>query len=306
MNSPRPHRFTTSAGPAIVVLIALAAAPASRAQTELAWKFERGQSLGYEFTQKTSQTISDGSSKQERLTELRIGTTWKVASVAEDGTAEILLSVDHVRAEVKAGPDTTLYDSREKKAEGPGASLLNDLYGAAIGASYKLKVDRGGRVDVLGFPDAVEEAQRVSLPPPLPDGGSLFSRRGLENLLGQVLPRLPESPVTPGNTWDGALTFPAGELRMTVSTTFTLTAIEGDDARLSGAIVTGVEPRQELLPIRVKSQSGKGEYRFDARAGRLDDARIEQSIELGLETMGRVTTVAMTINLGMTRRDAAP
>jgi hypothetical protein len=288
-------------------LILLAAAPAPRAKAELAWKFEPGQTLRYEFSQKTDQTVSDASNEERRLTELRIGTTWRVASVADDGTAEIAMTVDHVHAEVKAGPTTTLYDSREKKAEGPGASLLGDLYGATVGASYRLKIDPRGQISVVGFPDKVEDVQRGSLSPSLADGGSLFSDKGVKNLLGQVIPLLPEGPVADGQTWVGELEFPAGELRMKVATTYSLAAIEGDLARLSGAIVTGVQPRQSSpLRIAVKGQSGKGEYRFDTKAGRLDDSKIEQTVELSLEATGRATTVTMTINLGMTRQDAAP
>jgi hypothetical protein len=302
MNAPPRHRRPASLT-WLAALLVLAGASAAKAQDgakpELRWTFQPGQTLRYEFHQSSDLKVSANGQSQDRTNNLTIGLSWKVRSVADDGTATIEQTIDRVRAEVKAGDQSILYDSAENTSEGPGASSLAGLYGAALGSPYELKLTPDGRVTEARVPDEVAEALRGSPFQALADGGSVFSSDGLKNMFGQVLPRLPESGREPGESWTGQLELPSGPLLMNLDSEYTRADPEAGAARIASKIHTTIKAKPGVpLTVEVKSQTGEGDYLFDPAAGKLRSTAVKQTFDLALDSMGRKAeqTIAITLS----------
>lgn len=293
------RRRGLSAAWALAILIVLAGAKRGRSQEMLRWAFEPGQSLRYEFSQTSKLTIRGGERPEERTIRLTAVLAWDVKAV-EAGTATIAQTVERVRAEVKAGSQSVVYDSSKNQAEGPNASALAELYGAVMSEPATLKIDARGRIIEAHVPEKVTEALRGSPFQSQADGGSLMSERGLKNMLGQVLPPLPEAATAQGGTWDGMLEIASGPLQISLATKYTLEAVEDPNARIVAAIETAIQPQPGVpLKVTVKSQKGQGVFHFDTRAGRLADAEVMQTFDLGIEvadqSFGQLLEMTLTL-----------
>ncbi len=284
---------------ALVIVSSLLGAERCRAQVELKWAFEPGQKFGYEFSQTSKMTMRGGQGPEERTIGLTAGLAWEVKAV-ESGTATIEQTVERVRAEVKAGTQSVVYDSVKKEAAGPNASSLSELYGAVMAEPATLRIDARGRVVEARVPAKVREALRGSPFQNLADGGSLMSEKGIQNMLGQVLPLLPEGAISQGESWDSQLAIPAGPLQMKLATKYTLEAAENPIARISTVIDTEIEPQQGVpLKVTVKSQEGAGIFRFDTGVGQLTGSEIKQRFELGIEVGDQMFGQSLEIEITM-------
>jgi hypothetical protein len=284
---------------ACLVLAWAAPAPAQDAdKPDLGWKLAAGQTLRYRFHQVSDLKLTAEGQSDSRLNDLTIDLTWKVESVAEDGRATITQTLDRVKTEVKAGGQSIVYDSAEKKAEGPGAETLSQLYGAAIGAPYTLTLGRDGRIADAKVPEAVTKAIQGSPYQGQADGGSVFSADGLKRMLAQATPELPAGPRPVGATWDEGLDVPSGPLQIGLETQYKLAGVEGDEAAIAAAIQIDVRARPGApIKVTVNSQSGEGEYRFNLRDGRLARSTVKQSFDTSFEAGGRTIGQVVAITM---------
>ncbi len=284
----RARRSSLAIQGTTLVLLALASASTVQAQTDLKWVFKPGETLRYEFSQNTTSKFVVQGQEISNINDLKIVMTWKVDSVAPDGTASIAQTIDHVRAEIQVGPGKIIYDSKEEKVEGQGAESLSELYGNVIGEPYSLKISAKGKILEATVPQKVSDALKGSPFQVMADGGSVLSPEGVKNMLAQVIPALPEKPVNPNDTWESQLDLPAGQLQMSLATKYNLAGAEGGKATIHSTIDSKIQPRQGApLKLEVKSQSGKGDFHFSTADGRLNDSTVNQKFELVLNPADR-------------------
>ena len=200
------NRFVGLIG--LLVFLTVAPGPPGRAAdgTLLRWNFKAGEHLRFEFRSKNLYKVKGAFvSPADDSTEITVGWTWTVVAVDEQGTAELRMRVDHVLSVSRLGTESSRYDSRGKTGESPGSQPLADVYRALLAAELPVKLDSRGRVIEAKVPAAVLEALRNSSFRVAEDAGSLFSDKGLKNLLAQVIPQFLEKPVVPGDEWTSDL-----------------------------------------------------------------------------------------------------
>lgn len=298
-------------GRSLVLGLGLALSVAGGARGELEWSWKPGQTLHYRFVQTTRFRTDAGGAAEERAVTLTADLTWEVGSV-EDGTAEVVQSLRHVRVEEeKAGAKSVTYDSKAPADAGADGALMADLYGPAIAEPATLRIDRRGRIVGASVPRAVTEAIRRAPPQAqiqvLADAGGFLSEPGLKNLLGQVLPSLPERPVGEGAGWEGRLELTTGPFQLMLANRYTLGPTEGGVARIDSTIATDLRPRPGAsLKVELRSQSGRGDFRFDTEAGRLASTHVSQKLEIGLESAGRSLGQTIDIEFSMGPGAEAP
>lgn len=282
---------------ALAIPIMVATAEPNQAQEALRWKFEPGEILRYEFSQISALTVRGGEPAEERTVELTAALAWEIQAV-ENGTATISQSVERVRAQVKAGSQSVVFDSSKNQAEGPNASALSELYGAVMAEPATLKINSRGQIIEAHVPEKVTEALRGSPFQALADGGSLMSERGLKNMLSQVLPPLPEDPTSPGMPWNDRLEIGAGPLQMALTNEYRLESVEDQQARIASTINTSIQPQPGVpLKVTVKSQKGEGLFLFDLPSNHLSSSRVKQSFDLGLEVGDQSFSQSLEIEL---------
>ena len=237
-------------------------------------------------------------------TELTIVMTFKVVAVTPDGSAEATLAVDRVHSEIrpKSTGASIRYDSAADPATADAAAKpLRLVYGAAVGATYRLTIDARGRVVAAEVPKAVSEAVRGSAFVGVADGGSVLSEAGLKNLFAQLFP-LPAKPVKAGDVWASERTLPTtpfrGIARLPVHPRRARPGLRHDQGgdRLH-------DPGRAGAPfgVEVRSQDGSASYRFDRSAGRLRDSQVEQKIRLNLTFLNRDVAQEIRVSERMAR-----
>lgn len=272
-----------------VLALVLSAGTEASADGPFRWALQPGESLRYEFHQSNEITIKAGGQETASTTDLTFGLTWKVKAVSPAGKTEIVMLVNNVRAEIRSGASKFVYDSRkEKPTEDAAAKPLEQVYTPAVGAEYSLTIDARGRITKAKVPEAVTTALRSSPFMAVADGGSIFTEDGLKNMLGQVLPLLPEREVRKGDTWRSQLTLPTSPLVTTLDIAYRLDSLEPGSASIVATLDSKVaaEPGTPFT-VSVKGQSGTASFAIDRNAGRLKSSQINQKIVLGLLYMNR-------------------
>ncbi|GIW88528.1 MAG: hypothetical protein KatS3mg108_2852 [Isosphaeraceae bacterium] len=293
----------TKAGALLVGLCGVSLAAGS--DVALRWKLEKGQRLGYEFTQRNAIEVELENQEIKSSTTLQFGLIWDVESVEADGSARLKQTVDYVRVEVESGMQEPLvYDSRQG-GDPPGPlAPLKALYASVTAAPYELTLDARGQVRDVKVPEDVIRAAQGSPAAMLADGGSLLSAKGVERLLAQVIPPLPEGSASQGATWDLKLELPAGPLQMAITNTYSLDQATTPEALVTAQIDTAIKPASgSPLEVEVSKQSGTGRYRFEVEKGRLRDTDVTQDIRLILKVMGREIPQHFVIQAALRYRD---
>jgi hypothetical protein len=287
------------------LLIAAMGGSAIAGQETLRWKLEPGQTLRYEFSQDNVIEVELPNQAIETKNTLTFGLNWEVKSVEADGSARIEQTVDYVRVTIVApGQDEVVYDTREEGEPPAQLGFLKTLYGAVLGKPYGLTLDARGVIRDVQVPEEVSAAAKGSPAEAMADGGSLISAKGVERLLAQVIPPLPEGPAEAGATWDLKLVLPAGPLVMTLVNRYRLESSDGGQAVVKADIDTGIAPGEGApFEVEVGDQKGDGTYRFDVAKGRLVDTRVVQDIAMKLKAMGQEVPQHFVITATLKARD---
>jgi hypothetical protein len=142
-------------------------------------------------------------------------------------------------------------------------------------------MEPNGGIRVTNVPDRVVAAVRGSPLQALADGGSLFSARGLETMLAQVVPRFPLQAVSKGFSWKSALSVPQPGVTVELERTMRLDSSEPATTKLSASIESRyVADTDSTVKIAVEKQSGQGEFLFDTTAGRMTTSKVQRTAEL--------------------------
>src|SRR5262245_38360396 len=96
-----------------VALLALAANQGAPQPVGGRWHFEAGQELAYDFTQRAATRVKVGDQEFDNTTTLSARLAWHVRAVKDDGSADIVQTVERVRVTVESGPQRSVYDSHD-------------------------------------------------------------------------------------------------------------------------------------------------------------------------------------------------
>jgi hypothetical protein len=285
---------------AAIAAIAITASNASAAGTTLKWSIKSGETLKYSFIQTSA--IKAMTSKNQEIDskiELNVDMSWTGKSVAADGTTEVTMLVDRVRVRVEQDGQPIAFDSKDKKSgEAPETQVFAKIYEAVVGAPYTLKLSPEGDVVDVKVPEAVTAEVATSPFAQTADSGSLMTPAGLKNMLAQVFPKFPKTPVDAGSTWSTDIPLPAGLVNMKVKTDYTVGEL-APTAKVSAKIDVAISTSAPKVTITLNSQSGTAKFGFDATAGHMIESTIRQSYDMTLTAGDEMVKQSVTINLAL-------
>ena len=290
-------------------------AGAVRADTTLKWKFKEGDVLNYVMDNATEQKIDRQGAVIDIGTRFVFDLTWKVKSVAADGTAEMEQTVDRLQFKVTSPFANMDYDSKsEKKPEGPIWDQMEPMMTALLGQAFQLKVSPSGKVSDIKLPEKLAKHFADQ------QGGGGGGRRGLGAMLGgfsengvkemiqkSVLP-LPEKPVTADTKWNQSfeMVMPGAGKQKTL-VTYSYSGSEQQEGKSLDKIATKVEltfepAENSQTEVEITEQEGSATIYFDTAAGRTVKSSAKQKMKMEIaapnQELTREVTETSSIRMG--------
>jgi hypothetical protein len=254
-------------------------ATAAWADTTLKWSLRAGETVKYVLVHTLNQKVTSPGQELTKKIELTLDLTWKVNSVASDGTIDLTQTLERARAKVVAPGAVVNYDTQDKSLA--KAAIPADLkaYELVINQPYTIKLSPQGEIVEVVVPDSVIKGIASSPLAEVADTGSLYSSAGVKAFLGQALPRLPKEPVSKGSTWVNETTLAAGAAKIVAKTSYKITdlaQIATFDASLDTAVT--IDP-QAGFTLKITKQTSSGKVAFDVATGRLESSTLQHSTE---------------------------
>lgn len=295
-------------------LLALAASallglssPAHAQDGDLRWSFKEGDTLHYLLTQESTTKTNFQGNALVNKNDQSFDMTWKVKGVKPDGSAELAQTFDRIRFKAEGINGAVSFDSMEDKALDPNVEALAKVFRALIGAEITLTMTPAGETKDIKLPaKAVDALNSIPVPP---GGQRMLSEDSFKNIIELATLPLPGKPTEKGANWAKTRENASPLGTMTVDTTYTLqgpaeTEKALDQIGLKAALKLNVKPD---LPVKatIKSQEVQGLALFDRKAGHLKSSKLDQTVELDLEAMGRTIQQETITKIAITEQDAA-
>lgn len=282
------------------VVVVVASAAAARAEQALAWKFKVGDKAQYVLVQESNILIDANGVEFDVEMNQTLDLTWTVKSVADDGTAELVQTVDRVIMKM-ATPFTGefSYDSASgQDGEGQVWEMMGPLIKGMVGAEFTMKVTPAGEVTDIELPQGLGRALRGGGRGGRGGGfsammmGGGFSEESIKEIIQRSFVLLPSGAAADGAQWSQTFVANMGPLgKQTTAIQYTL---EGCDeatglVRIGSTTELSMEAPENAdfdIVMELTEQDGKGFVLFDAEAGRAVESRHEQSLVIEGEFQG--------------------
>ncbi len=277
---------------------------ASTAAT-LRWKFKPGETLRYSMDQKTVTTAKlPGGQELTNTLMQTLELSWSVKEVRDDGTAELVQTIERVVDKADGPLGKFEYDSKSgQEPQGPIAASRVPLFKAIVGAPITFKMNAQGEPSDVKVPEKLTRSLREA-GPAAAAASQLFSEEGLKSLILQTTLVVPKEDLAQGKTWNRQTieTMPAiGTLIL--DTTFTYQGTDTQNGqkveKIDQATKIDLQPAADAgntnFPLKVKSQDSQGVVHFDSDTGHLVDSQMNEKVELSASIMNmEITQVTET------------
>lgn len=309
MHTKRVLRWLLSAGLLLGAVVPLQA-------EELRWKFKPGEPLDYILQRGVEGAINLSGAEIAFKMDMVFDTTWKATKVAEDGTAEVDLTVDRIQVGMSSPLFGNMqYDSADpKEPEGPVWGQMKPAMTGMLGETFKAKISPLGAVSDIELPKKLADAlakQEVGANrrQGFGIGGGGFDEKGIKELITRSVLPLPESSEKDA-TW--MQEFENKMPRMGTQFTETTFSVAGTEQH-DGKELTKIKAETELFfepeenpraDLEIMEQESSATYLFDPTAGALVQAEGKQKV--GMEISGeQEITQNLTETMSM-RRGKSP
>jgi hypothetical protein len=274
----------------LLMFSALATASAGVLQeTTLRYRWTKGETVRYRFTQNTVNVISGLPAGMPEM-KVDLASTQvlraQIEETGQEGPTTIRQVLESVQLDMNTPAGKMSFDSARPASDGPPESaILAKVLSATVEEPYTIVLSPWGTVEKLEGIDRLTEKISKNLPSgPASEMvagmlNSMLSDEGFREIVGQTFPELPERGVKPGETWSTQRTMKNPMLGdLATASTATLKAIEGSGADQVVRIATATTIRQEsgspaTTPFGIKmslgESTGEGEIVFDAARQRM-------------------------------------
>lgn len=274
----------------LVLTSSLGSSTAQAAET-LRWKFKPDETTNY-VLDRSIDGVFDFNGQQINFSfEMTFDLTWKVKSVAEDGTGELEQTVDRIQFTMQSPIGGELkWDSTQSEPEGnPIWAQMGGPLKGLLGSPISMKVSPRGEVSDVQF---TEELQKT-----FDDGGQRrrmnfgggVSASSIKEMIERAFLKLPEEEVTEGTKWEQQFsTAFANAGTQFTDVAYAVTGTEDKEGtkvvKISATTELSFEPNegQSEAEIDIAEQEGSGEIQFDVAAGRtlLQASKQKMTIEI--------------------------
>lgn len=233
-------------------------APAATAAWLLRYKFQEGQKLRYQTTQKMTLTGTVGEKKQVDVSELKQRRMFTILNVDEDGSSHMAMQFENVWMQKKADNSASVeFDSSMKPADVPYIfrQVARDLKGSApkfwlsnLGRSMYPKETAADKEPAARTANS-SETTVTKLVEDEPQSGAVqlvagstpdptIQEQKKQTDPGSFLMTLPEKEIQVGQTWKETIVVPARmqngiNIEVSILRTFRLESVENGIARIS-------------------------------------------------------------------------
>ncbi len=280
----------------VALVASLLLAAASTRGDDLRWKFKTDESLNYVLSRAVAGNITLSGSEIAFNLQMIFDTTWKPTAVADDGTADVDLSVERIQIAMDSPLFGRMaYDSNNpKEPEGPVWAQMKPTMTNMLGAPFKAKISALGEVTDIQLPAKLAEVlgkQEVgeNRRQGFGIGGNAFNEKGIKELISKSVLPLPETSGE-DTTWTQSFENVLPGMGTQISeTTFSVAGVEQQDNQKLAKITAETEllfepeenPRAEL---EIVDQSAEATYLFDRAGGHM--AKADGFQELTMEVSG--------------------
>jgi len=299
-----PGRALTSL--ALVTLVSAATLAAVRQDVTLRYRWTKGESVRYRFTQESTSTISG---LPGGMPDLTIGQTTSqtfkatAQDVAADGTATVEEVVESMKMNMDSPMGKMGYDSASTTTpDDPAGTMLKRLFTPMIGASFRVTVAPTGEISkVEGVSQMAEKMfGSVQLDPQmegmLSGAKAVLSDEGMKSMFSQGFGQLPKQALKAGETWKASFTTTNPAIGgLITSVVATLQGVEGSGAdqvaRISTKLTITQDPSIKVtnpmgFTIKLGETAGEGEVLFDIAKGRARRAVTRMTMPMAMSGSG--------------------
>jgi hypothetical protein len=283
----------------LAAILAAHSVPA-RAQTVLRYKFNVGEKLNYELTQKLSQkAVIQGKELGFVITQT-MELSWTIKSLERDDKAKVAIRFERLGMKIDSPAGKLDYDSASgKDPEGALAADMGPALKAMKHLEFSMTMDALGKTADVDVPEKFAKALKDAASGK-PGLGQLFSPEGLKRMLSQSALELPKDPVTKGKSWSQLVTSKTsfGGLQVKNVSTYDGSIKEGNRSLEKILLKPAVSMDADAnAQIKIKDQKSNGAALFDNVAGRLVEVTLEQTLvlEAGQNTQEMQQTTSMKL-----------
>lgn len=264
---------------------------AAHGQTQLAWKFAKGDQFRLELDQ-LAKTNSEVTNRKVQISNrIVLKARWEVVSVNEAGTATLIQVIDAVSMKLtNTNPEgsvaTVEVDSERETKDKVAIELLKDIT-PIIGQKVTFEMDAQGKVSNFEMSEATMEVLRDA--PSSMEIRKIFSAEGMKDVFGPAAVILPNEEIAAGHKWTGSreIENKAGKFKQTILYSVPeLSAKESVVIKMNSQTDIVGEPNEK---IKVVTQSGNGSITFDAARGFMKESLFKSTIQT--ETKYRNMTI---------------
>jgi len=267
------------------LLAGLAPVAVEAQAVELRYQFPQGMDLRYEMVQRSTTSFPG---LGEMVQTMRQGMRMEVVEQVPPDGALVRNTVESIRMELASPMGSQSYDS--SREESPSDPVMRPL-AAMVGMTSEAVLSTDGRVLEAGdLSDVLERMAEDMDPEAVALLEATMGAEAVENLFAQNFQTLPTGAVSPGESWDYAMSLPAPGLG-TLETRFvhTLERVE-DRGGVQVAHVAIVGTLGGLEPDADSELAGVMEFEGGEISGRMEfdltNGRILESVMTTLMRMG--------------------
>jgi Family of unknown function (DUF6263) len=308
MSCVRHHRWSSLV--AALATLALFCTTTARADNTLRWKFKAGETLNYVMDRQTDMKIDLSGSLIEIKSGMTFDTTWKVKSVADDGTAELEQTVDRIQMKMDSPLGGGLdYDSKKPgSGQGQAWEMIGPTIEAIVGQTFTLKATATGQVSDIKLPEKLAEHLGKQADGAGGGGGRRRGGGGMGGMMGglnessiremitrSIVP-LPEKPVSPDVNWtqnfeEKMMGAGVKKTEVTYSTSEKMSSDGHEIQKIAAKSDITFEPAEESqVDIEIEEQEGDMAIYFDVKAGRTLKAEGNQKQVIAITAPNREIT----------------
>jgi hypothetical protein len=275
----------------------------------LAWKFKKGQQLGYVVEQSTTSEGQFAGQTIKSTVSQTMDMQWTIDSVAADGIAQMTQTISRVRLKVtQPGAPGIEYDSSSKEAPQGAAAQIGAVFKLLVGKPVKLKMSPRGTISDVTLPEGLAEEMKKSAGPT----GAMLNEESFKQMTGASTIEFADHPVKKGDTWQSKATMsnPAAGGKQTTNTTYTYQGTEKEHGkqidRIDVSLKTSIAPAGAGSPqIEIKDQKSEGDIDFDRAAGHVVKSHAKLKMSMAINLMGTKVDQTATTETTMRLADGA-
>ena len=271
----------------LAVLLAVgcwcAASAAAGAESKmLQWKFTPGTKAYYRIVNDADANFEGGPQKFKVKSSQTSDVTWDIVAVDEQGTADIISTIDRVQIRATGGPGGTIdYDSDAGGIpEGPSGAVAV-FYENFVNQPIRLKMDSTGKISDIVLPEKLARLIKNASASP---GGAALSEDAVKQMFGAGFVQFAKKPVSKGDHWQLSRTVnipPMGKQDQTATYEY-LGPVQRNGQTLEkvGLAIKIEIPGEEGAPkFEIEEQQSAGAFEFDLKAGRIADLKLDSMMK---------------------------